>query len=150
LTGQLARFAGTAAVQQLIVERLEDDNAPREVRRMALEAIARSGLKETPTAWIAAVTKSLGGNDPELMPVAVATARALPVPKKLRNAVTKLMKEEGYGQDYKYAHDFDDGVVPGETYLPDDLADASFYEPLPRGEEVRIKARLEELRKSRQ
>ena len=44
---------------------------------------------------------------------------ALPVPKKLRNAVTKLMKGEGYGAGYKYAHDFDGGVALGETYLPD-------------------------------
>ena len=46
---------------------------------------------------------------------------ALPVPMKLRNAVTKLMKDEGYGAGYKYAHDYEDGVVPGETYLPDEL-----------------------------
>ncbi len=74
---------------------------------------------------------------------------ALPVPKKLRNAVTKLMKNEGYGEGYKYAHDYDEGVVPGETYLPDEIADAVFYEPTERGEEARIKARLEQLRKSR-
>jgi putative ATPase len=72
---------------------------------------------------------------------------SLPVPKKLRNAVTKLMKEEGYGEGYKYAHDYDEGVVPGETYLPDALAGASFYEPTDRGEEAKIKARLESVRK---
>ena len=46
---------------------------------------------------------------------------SLPVPMKLRNAVTKLMKQEGYGSGYQYAHDYDEGVVPGETYLPDEL-----------------------------
>ncbi|HEX4515576.1 MAG TPA: replication-associated recombination protein A [Polyangiaceae bacterium] len=71
---------------------------------------------------------------------------SLPVPKKLRNAVTKLMKDEGYGAGYKYAHDFDDGVVPGETYLPDELAGEVLYEPTERGEEARIKARLEAVR----
>jgi putative ATPase len=71
---------------------------------------------------------------------------ALPVPKKLRNAVTKLMKQEGYGAGYKYAHDFEDGVVPGETYLPDEIAGEVLYEPTDRGEEARIKARLEALR----
>jgi putative ATPase len=71
---------------------------------------------------------------------------ALPVPKKLRNAVTKLMKSEGYGEGYKYAHDFDDGVVPGETYLPDELAGQVLYEPTERGEELRIKQRLEAIR----
>jgi putative ATPase len=73
---------------------------------------------------------------------------ALPVPKKLRNAVTKLMKDEGYGQGYKYAHDFEEGVVPGETYLPDELVAEVLYEPTERGEEARIKARLESLRAS--
>jgi putative ATPase len=74
---------------------------------------------------------------------------ALPVPKKLRNAVTRLMKEEGYGAGYKYAHDFDGGVVPGETYLPDELVGERLYEPTARGEEARIGARLSELRKSK-
>ncbi len=68
---------------------------------------------------------------------------ALAVPKKLRNAVTKLMKEEGYGEGYKYAHGFEGGVVPGETYLPDELAAERLYEPTDRGEEARIKARLD-------
>jgi putative ATPase len=67
---------------------------------------------------------------------------ALPVPKKLRNAVTPLMKNEGYGEGYKYAHDFEGGVVPGETYLPDELSGQVLYEPTDRGEEARIKARL--------
>ena len=71
---------------------------------------------------------------------------ALPVPKKLRNAVTKLMKDEGYGQGYKYAHDFDGGVAPGETYLPDEIAGELLYEPTERGEESRIKQRLAAIR----
>ena len=71
---------------------------------------------------------------------------ALPVPKKLRNAVTPLMRDEGYGAGYKYAHDFDGGIVPGETYLPDELVGESLYEPTERGEEARIKARLAALR----
>ncbi len=72
---------------------------------------------------------------------------ALPVPMKLRNAVTKLMKQEGYGTGYKYAHDYDEGVVPGETYLPDELAGETLYEPTEHGEEARIKARLANLRR---
>ena len=72
---------------------------------------------------------------------------ALPVPLKLRNAVTKLMKQEGYGAGYKYAHDYDEGVVPGETYLPDELAGETLYEPTEHGEEVRIRARLATLRR---
>jgi putative ATPase len=53
---------------------------------------------------------------------------ALPVPMKLRNAPTKLMKDEGYGKGYKYPHDYEDNVAPGETYLPDVLAGTKFYD----------------------
>jgi putative ATPase len=73
---------------------------------------------------------------------------ALSVPMKLRNAPTKLMKDEGYGQGYKYAHDFEDAVVPGEAYLPDELVGQRLYEPTERGEELRIKERLARLRSS--
>src|SRR5690606_24678619 len=72
---------------------------------------------------------------------------ALPVPMKLRNAVTKLMKEQGYGSGYKYAHDFAEGVVPGETYLPDEIVSEPIYEPTEHGEEVRIRQRLAALRR---
>lgn len=52
----------------------------------------------------------------------------LPVPLHLRNAPTKLMKELGYGDDYKYAHDFTDNFADQE-FLPDDLANTAFYDP---------------------
>ena len=71
---------------------------------------------------------------------------SLPVPMKLRNAVTSLMKQDGYGAGYKYAHDYDEGVVPGEDYLPDELVGAAIYQPTERGEEARIRARLDALR----
>jgi putative ATPase len=71
---------------------------------------------------------------------------SLPVPMKLRNAVTSLMKQEGYGAGYKYAHDYEDGVVPGEDYLPDELVGAAIYAPTENGEETRIRARLAALR----
>ncbi|HEY8040045.1 MAG TPA: replication-associated recombination protein A [Polyangiaceae bacterium] len=73
---------------------------------------------------------------------------ALPVPKKLRNAVTPLMKDEGYGQGYKYAHSFEGGVVAGETYLPDEVEGTLLYEPTDRGEEARIRERLAAIRNS--
>jgi putative ATPase len=74
---------------------------------------------------------------------------ALPVPKKLRNAVTPLMREEGYGSGYRYAHDFEGGVAPGETYLPDELEGTIFYEPTDRGAEAIIRERLARLRRGR-
>jgi putative ATPase len=71
---------------------------------------------------------------------------ALPVPAKLRNAVTPLMREQGYGEGYRYAHSFEGAVVPGETYLPDALMGSVLYEPTPRGEEARIGERLAKIR----
>jgi putative ATPase len=76
----------------------------------------------------------------------IAQHGSLPVPKKLRNAVMPLMKEEGYGEGYKYAHDFDGAVVPGETYLPDELKGTVLYEPTERGEEARVQDRLRAIR----
>ncbi len=71
---------------------------------------------------------------------------AMPVPKKLRNAVTGLMRAEEYGLGYKYAHDFDGGFAAGETYLPEGLEDRTFYEPTEHGLEKSIKERLERIR----
>ncbi len=70
-----------------------------------------------------------------------------PVPLHLRNAPTRLMKDLGYGHEYRYAHDFPGGFVPGEQYLPDGLEAQRFYEPVPRGLEIRIADRLAELRR---
>ncbi|MDP2363391.1 MAG: replication-associated recombination protein A, partial [Ignavibacteria bacterium] len=61
-----------------------------------------------------------------------------PVPIHLRNAPTKLMKEIGYGKNYKYAHDFDNHFVE-ENYLPDDLKNKQFYFPTENGQEKRLK-----------
>ena len=77
---------------------------------------------------------------------AIAAQGALPVPMKLRNAVTKLMKNEGYGQGYQYPPDFEGSVVPGETYLPDALSGQRFYEPTHQGLEQAIGERLARLR----
>jgi putative ATPase len=71
---------------------------------------------------------------------------ALPVPKKLRNAVTSLMREEGYGAGYQYPPDHAGSFVTGETYLPDEIAGTRFYEPTDQGLEKAIRERLERLR----
>ncbi len=71
----------------------------------------------------------------------IAERGALPVPKKLRNATTPLMKDEGYGEGYRYAHEHG-GFVPGETYLPDELAGERFFEPSENGYEQTILERL--------
>ena len=56
------------------------------------------------------------------------------------------MKDEGYGEGYRYAHDEEGGVAPGETYLPDELAGTRFYEPTDRGYERTIGERLRRIR----
>ena len=69
-----------------------------------------------------------------------------PVPEHLRNAPTRLMKELGYGREYRYAHDEPEAYPAGETYLPDGLAEPGWYEPTPRGLEGRIGEKLAHLR----
>ncbi|MGD9022474.1 MAG: replication-associated recombination protein A [Deltaproteobacteria bacterium] len=80
---------------------------------------------------------------------AIGGTGTLPVPLHIRNAPTTLMKQLGYGKDYKYAHDFVDGYVPQE-YLPEKLKDAVYYEPTNRGYEKIIKDRLLKWRRLRE
>jgi putative ATPase len=68
------------------------------------------------------------------------------VPVHLRNAPTKLMKELGYGHEYRYAHDEPHAYAAGETYLPDGMAEPGWYEPVPRGIEAKIAEKLAWLR----
>lgn len=70
-----------------------------------------------------------------------------PVPERLRNAPTKLMKSLGHGQGYRYAHDEPEGYAAGERYLPDGLGEQRWYRPVARGLESRIADRLAELRR---
>ncbi|OGR01131.1 MAG: AAA family ATPase [Deltaproteobacteria bacterium RIFOXYD12_FULL_50_9] len=65
----------------------------------------------------------------------------LPVPLHIRNAPTKLMKQLGYGKDYRYAHDQDEGLADQE-HLPDELKGRTFYNPTNRGYEAIVKDRL--------
>jgi putative ATPase len=71
------------------------------------------------------------------------------VPLHLRNAATGLMKEEGYGEGYRYAHDDDEPEGMNDRYLPDELTGRVYYEPRLRGAEVEIRERLERWRKGR-
>lgn len=76
----------------------------------------------------------------------VAEDGTRPVPLHIRNAPTKLMKNLGYGKDYRYAHDEDEGYAAGESYLPDGMERPQWYRPTERGLEARIRERLEHLR----
>ena len=71
---------------------------------------------------------------------------SLDVPLHLRNAPTRLMKDLGYGDGYRYAHDEDGAFAAGEAYFPDDMEAATYYHPEPRGLEIRIREKLQELR----
>ena len=76
----------------------------------------------------------------------VRKTEAEPVPLHLRNAVTGLMKNIGYGEGYKYAHNFEEKVTEMQC-LPDNLAGRSYYKPTEQGFEARIRARMAEIGK---
>ncbi|WP_318464615.1 replication-associated recombination protein A [Photobacterium leiognathi] len=79
---------------------------------------------------------------------AKADAREFPdfeVPHHLRNAPTKLMKELGYGEGYRYAHDEPGAYAAGEVYLPQEIRDRVYYQPSNRGLEMKISEKLDYL-----
>ena len=71
---------------------------------------------------------------------------SMDVPMHIRNAPTNLMKDMGYGKDYRYSHDEKDGFSAGETYFPDELGEQQIYHPVERGLEIKIKEKLDYLR----
>jgi putative ATPase len=77
---------------------------------------------------------------------AACKSGSLEVPAHLRNAPTRLMKGLGYGKDYRYAHNEPNAFAAGERYLPNELAEQKFYFPVERGLEIKIKARLAQLK----
>ncbi|MET0658467.1 MAG: replication-associated recombination protein A [Steroidobacteraceae bacterium] len=72
---------------------------------------------------------------------------SLDVPLHLRNAPTRLMKQLGYGKNYRYAHNEPDAYAAGEKYFPDEMEPAQYYRPAPRGLEIKIAEALERRRK---
>lgn len=143
----------------------------RRVLRMASEDIGNAdprGLQIALNAWDA--FERLGAPEGELMLAqavvylacapksnavyaALGAARAdvqrygsLDVPLHLRNAPTRLMKDLGYGKDYRYAHDEADAYAAGERYFPDGMPEAVYYHPVERGLEIKIGEKLAALR----
>ncbi|MCB1933115.1 MAG: replication-associated recombination protein A [Candidatus Accumulibacter sp.] len=76
----------------------------------------------------------------------VAADSSRPVPVHLRNAPTRLMKQLGYGRDYRYAHDQAEAYAAGETYFPEGMPAVEWYRPVERGLEIRIGEKLAHLR----
>jgi putative ATPase len=78
----------------------------------------------------------------------IASRPGLAIPMAIRNAPTALMKDAGYGEGYRYAHD-EEGAVAELECLPEELVGSRFYEPSEYGWEARIAERMEEIRKLR-
>jgi len=119
----------------------------------AWEAYERMGTPEGELAIATAVVYLACAPKSNAVYVAMNEAMAdvgefgtLEVPLRLRNAPTRLMKNLGYGRDYRYAHDEPDAFAAGERYLPDNLPDRRYYRPVPRGLEVKIGEALARLR----
>jgi len=143
----------------------------RRIVRIASEDIGNAdprGLELALNAW--AVQERLGSPEGELamaqalvylacapksnaVYLAYKAARAdaqatgsLEVPLHLRNAPTGLMRQLDYGKAYRYAHDEPDAYAAGERYFPEGMASRQYYQPVPRGLEIKIGEKLERLR----
>ena len=76
----------------------------------------------------------------------VSNDQTRPVPLRLRNAPTRLMKDLGYGKDYRYAHEEAGAYAAGEDYFPDGMPKVEWYSPTDRGLEGKIREKLDHLR----
>jgi putative ATPase len=119
----------------------------------AVETYERLGTPEGELALAQAVIYLACAAKSNAVYVAYGRARAFiaedgsrPVPLRIRNAPTRLMKDLGYGKGYRYAHEEDDAYAAGERYLPEGMPEVSFYVPTNRGLEARIAERLASLR----
>ena len=111
----------------------------------AWEAYDRLGSPEGELAIATAIVYMACAPKSNAVYVAMGEARAdveqfgtLDVPLRFRNAPTGLMKNLGYGQGYRYAHDEPDAFAAGERYLPDEMPDRRYYRPVDRGLEIKI------------
>jgi putative ATPase len=126
---------------------------PRALQQVsaAAQAVEHVGMPECELALAqAAVYLSLAPKSNALYTAYGAVKRevagrpGLPVPMAIRNAPTRLMKEAGYGEGYRYAHD-EEGAVADLVCLPEELIGTRFYHPTEYGWEARIRERLAEI-----
>ena len=120
----------------------------------AWEALERLGSPEGELALAQAVVYLACAAKSNAVYTAAKAARkdaeelgSLEVPMHLRNAPTRLMKELGYGENYRYAHDEEGAIARGEKYFPEDMESRTYYHPVPRGLEIKIREKLAEIRK---
>ena len=147
-------------IARRVVRMASEDLGLADPRALALsldawEAYERLGSPEGELALATAVVYLACAPKSNAVYVAMGEAMAdvtqfgtLPVPLKLRNAPTGLMKKLGYGREYRYAHDEPEGFAAGERYLPDEMPDRRYYRPVPRGLELKIGEALARVRNS--
>ncbi len=133
---------------------LADPNALR-LALDAWQAFERLGSPEGELAlaqvvvWLAAAPKSNSVYAAEkLIRGDIERHGPLPVPLVIRNALTRLMKDLGYGKDYQYAHHDPEAIVV-QDHLPPELADRVYFHPTERGIEARLKKHLDQIRAGR-
>ncbi len=143
--------------RRMVIFASEDiGNADPQAIQVAVSAMQAFDLVGMPEGWIPlAQCATYLASAPKSNASYIAYLRARedvrkegsqPVPEKLRNPVTPLMEKLGYGRDYKYPHNFEEHIVPGEEYLPEKLRGRIYYEPGDCGYEKEIKRRLERIR----
>jgi putative ATPase len=120
----------------------------------AVETYERLGTPEGELALAEAVLYLACAPKSNAVYAAYGAARAFvrddasrPVPLRLRNAPTKLMRQLDYGKGYRYAHDEEGAFAAGERYFPDQMPEVSWYKPSDRGLEAKIREKLEWLRR---
>jgi putative ATPase len=145
-------------IARRVVRMASEDLGLADPRALALaldawEAYERLGTPEGELALATAVVYLACAPKSNAVYVAMGEAMAdvaafgtLEVPLKLRNASTRLMKDLGYGRDYRYAHDEPGAIAAGERYLPEGMPDRRYYRPVARGLELKIGEALARLR----
>jgi putative ATPase len=145
-------------IARRVVRMASEDLGLADPRALALsldawEAYERLGTPEGELALATAVVYLACAPKSNAVYVAMGEAMAdvaafgtLEVPLKLRNASTRLMKDLGYGRDYRYAHEEPQGYAAGERYLPEGMPDRRYYRPVARGLELKIGEALARLR----
>jgi putative ATPase len=127
-------------------------NADPRALTLALEALAsyeRLGSPEGELAIAQAIVYLAVAPKSNAVYAAFQAARAdaealgtLEVPLAIRNAPTRMMKELGYGKGYRYDHDEPEAHAAGQRYFPDEMSPRTYYDPVPRGLEIKIKEAL--------
>ena len=119
----------------------------------AAQALERQGLPEGELALAQATTYLAGAPKSNAAYLAWQQAKAFvrqdgsrPVPAHLRNAPTALLRQLGHGAAYRYPHDEPDAYAAGERYWPDGVAPPPWYQPVPRGLEIKMADKLARLR----